>query len=269
MSVATLDRGRAAAEIVEAGRRMYQHRLIVALQGNLSARLGEDRILTTPAGLCKGSLREADLLEVDGAGRPLGSGRPSSELALHLAIYRARPDVAAVVHGHPPWATAHATAGRGLEDCLLPEVVVGLGRVPLSPYATPGTAAVAEAVLDFIGGHDAVLLRNHGAVTCGADVLCAYYKLETVEHLARISLLADLAGGRQPLTREQVADLERSHSGYGGGEGASSCWAFGESPLAGAPRRGADGPLPADPADPRRLARIVAEEIARALDEGD
>jgi L-fuculose-phosphate aldolase len=262
-----MDRGQATAEIKEAGRRMYEHRLIVALQGNLSARIGENRVLATAAGICKGFLRDEDLLEVDLDGRSTGARRPSSELALHLAIYRLRPDVAAVVHGHPAYATAHASAGRGLEDCLLPEVVAGLGRVPLSRYATPGTPDVGEAVAEFIAEYDAVLLRNHGVVTCGSDVMCAFYKLETVEHLAQISLVADLAGGRQALTREQVAALEAVKGNYGLGGGPSACWAFGESPVANAPRTAADGPLPTEEAGLRReeLARIVAEEVVRAL----
>ncbi len=269
MSLTIMDPQQAAAEILEVGRRLYEHRLIVALQGNLSARVGEDRILATPAGVCKGTLKREDLLEVDLEGRPVGEGKPSSELAMHLAIYRIRPDVAAVVHGHPSYATAHASAGRGLDDCLLPEVVAGLGRVPLSRYATPGTSQVAEAVAEFIGQHDAVLLRNHGVVTCGHDMMCAYYKMETVEHLAHISLIADLAGGRQPLTREQVAALEEVRGNYGLGGGPAACWAFGESPMANAPDAAADGPLPTEHEGLQRetLARIVAEEVVRALGE--
>lgn len=262
-----MDPEQAAAEILEAGRRLYDNRLIVALQGNLSARVGEDRILATPAGKCKGTLRHEDLLEVDLEGRPMGAGKPSSELAMHLEIYRLRPDVAAVVHGHPVHATAHASAGRGLDDCLLPEVVAGLGKVPLSRYATPGTPQVGAAVAEFILDHDAVLLRNHGVVTCGHDVMCAYYKMETVEHLAHISLIADLAGGRQPLTRDQVVALESVKGNYGLGGGPTACWAFGESPLSNAPRAAADSPLPTEQAGLQRdhLARIVAEELVREL----
>jgi L-fuculose-phosphate aldolase len=243
---------------------MYQHRLIVACEGNLSARIGEQVVLATRAGAAKGFLRSEDLVEVGLDGRAR-DGRPSSEIQMHLAIFRAREDVAAVVHGHPSWATALATAGRGLNDCLLPEVILGLGRVPLSRYATPGTEEVAAAVCEHIVSHDAVLMPNHGVVACGPDPVSAFQTLETVEHLAQITLLAELAGGAQVLSRPQVSALVRS---AGGESGAPLCRAQGESGEAleaGPPASGARPTAASEGPDAQRLARIVAEEIARAL----
>ncbi len=271
-------RREAAAQIVEAGRRMYQQRLVVASQGNLSARLEASTVLTTPAGVCKGKLQASDLLETDLQGN-CRRGTPSSELRMHLAIYRSRGDVAAVIHGHPTWATALATAGRALDTCLLPEVIVGLGSVPLSRYAAPGTEEVAEAVCEQMLRHDAVLMPNHGVVACGKDVLSALYKLETVEHLARITLISEIAGGGRVLTREEVETLWRQE-GYGSprmeGPGCRPAEAASRSgELPGGGLRPALHPPAAAPSsdtvppgtDPRRVARIVAEEVARALRE--
>jgi L-fuculose-phosphate aldolase len=231
---------------------MYQHRLIVACEGNLSARLNETTVLATRAGAAKGFLKPQDLIEVGLDGRA-AQGKPSSEIQMHLAIFQVRPEVGAVVHGHPSWATALATAGRGLEDCLLPEVVLGLGKVPLSRYATPGTDEVARAVCEHITTHDAVLMPNHGVVACGPDPFTAFQTLETVEHLAEITLLAELAGGARVLSRDEVGALVASSGGGPDPERARSCRAAGE-----------DGA-----GETQRLARIVAEEIARALNDGE
>lgn len=275
--MSTLARRQAVEEILEAGRRMYDRQLIVACQGNLSARISARGVLTTPAGVCKGKLTEEELIEVDFQGRPR-SGKPSSELAMHLAIYRVRDDVGAVVHGHPPWATAFATAGRALDRCLLPEVIAGLGSVPLSRYATPGTGEVAEAVCEYIDRYDAVLMPNHGVVACGRDVLSALYKLETVEHLARITLIAEMAGGPKVLSRGQVQALgDEAHGVLDAG--APLCRAEGEGPGGTDPVRGggsqlygeedlaSGGERQSPEMDSQRLARIVAEEVARGLGE--
>lgn len=199
------------SEIVRIGRLMYERQLVVAAEGNLSARLGGDRFLVTPAGRCKGQLTAADALAVDLRGRPTGdspaTARPSSEWRLHREIYGVRADVAAVCHGHPPWATAFAAAGQALEGCLLPEVVATLGAVPLAPYATPGTEEVPRAVRDLIAGHDALLLANHGVVAVGATLTEAFARLETVERLAQVTLLARLAGGERRLGPGEVATL--------------------------------------------------------------
>lgn len=252
----------ARREIVDAAARMYQFRLVVGLEGNLSARVGADRVLTTPAGACKGSLREDDLVVTGLDGVPLeglGDGRrPSTELSMHLAIYQLRPDVRAVVHGHPPYATAFAVAGRDLDLCLLPEIVVSLGAIPVSRYATPSTPEVALAVRELVVDHDAFLLRNHGAVCVGRGVMEAFHKLETVEALARVTLLAEALGGARTLSPDQVRELMAIRGVYGIQQAAPAC-------RVDAPH-GGNGLAPAG--DERsEIARIIAEEIARALDE--
>jgi L-fuculose-phosphate aldolase len=218
------------AEMVRIGRLMFDRQLVVAAEGNLSARLGGDRFLVTPAGHCKGELTAAAPVPVDLQGQPAGDfpagARPSSEWRLHREIYGVRADVAAVCHGHPPWATAFAAAGQALDGCLLPEVVATLGAVPLAPYATPGTEEVPRAVRDLIAGHDTLLLANHGVVAVGATLAEAFFRLETVERLAQVTLLARLAGGERRLSGGEVAALR---GGRDAGHASAPCVTGGES----------------------------------------
>jgi L-fuculose-phosphate aldolase len=201
--------------LVEAGRAMRAARLVVAREGNLSVRVAEDRVLLTPAGADKGAMDEARMVLVDLDGVVHGEGRPSAETPMHLEIYRRRPDVRAVAHGHPVYATAFAVAGRALDACLLPEVVIGLGCVPLAPYATPATPELAEAVGPVCASHDAMLLENHGAVAVGDDPMMAVERLETVERLAEITWLAEALGGARPLSAPQVERLRALRATYG------------------------------------------------------
>ncbi len=169
-------------QICKTGRNMYARGFVVACEGNLSVRLDENRILVTPAGMCKGSLAPEDLLVTDLSGVVLcGTKQPSTELLMHLLHYRLRPDVRAVCHAHPPTATGFAAAGRALEEAVLPEVIVGLGKIPLAPYGTPGTWELCAGLETLVVKHDAILLENHGVVTCGQDLAIAYQRLETVE----------------------------------------------------------------------------------------
>ncbi len=184
----------ARRQMVEIGRRLQQQNLIVAAEGNLSVRLGGHAFLVTPSGVGKGDLRVQDLLEVDLQGR-CTRGRPTSEWPLHRRIYEARPDVQAICHAHPPWATAFAAIGRDLDGSLLTETAAVLGRVPVCPRAEPGTEEAASSVLPHILGHDAILLGSHGAVAVGKDLPAAFALLETVERLAQVTLLASLARG--------------------------------------------------------------------------
>jgi len=195
------------------GRRLYEKGFVAATDGNLSARLAEGGFLATPTGLPKGELEEGLMARLDGEGRPT-SGRPSSEWPMHLAIYRARPDVGAVVHAHPPFATALACAGRGLDGAILSEVIISLGTVPLAPFALPSTEGLADRVATSLGDHAAVLLANHGAVTVGPDVRSAYYRMETLEQASRIQLYADLLGGGRPLPEQAVQALRGLGEGY-------------------------------------------------------
>lgn len=193
--------------LIRAGARLDALGLVPARDGNLSARLGNGALVTQSA-TRKGELTPEDLVVVDAAGQPLETaGRPSTELGLHLALYRLRPDVHAVVHAHPPIATGFACAGRDLTRPLMPEAVVHLGPVPLVPYATPGTSALEAAAGPAAAKSKGFLLANHGAVTVGATVDEALERMETLEHLARITLVANLLGGAIPLRDEDLTPL--------------------------------------------------------------
>lgn len=195
-------------ELVGVCRRLYERGLIAGPDGNVSARLGDDTILVTPSGMSKVDVKPEDLVVVgsDGA-RVAGYREPSSEVSLHVRIYSRRSDVGAVVHAHPPVATGFSVAGEGFEDYVLPELIVQLGEVPLVPYATPGTASLPDECEPYIGAHDAFLLANHGAVTTGPTLLVAHQRMESLEHAARITLVARLLGRVNELTPAQVAAL--------------------------------------------------------------
>ena len=204
------------ADIVEAGRRMNARGYVASNDGNISARLGDGRLLTTPKSVPKGFMTPDMMVIVDFAGKKLAGDRdPSSELPMHLEIYRNRPDVNAVVHAHPPTATGFATAGVPLTRAVLAEVVTTLGSIPIAEYGTPSTAELPAAVRKYIKAHDGMLLANHGAVTCGTDVMSAYYKMETIEHFAKISLVARLLGGENLISREEVERLQGLRGMYG------------------------------------------------------
>lgn len=198
-------------EMVTVGCRMYDKGLIVAAEGNLSVRLGGHSFLVTPAGRSKGSLRVQDLLEVDTRGRS-PQGTATSEWPLHSQIYALRPDVRAICHAHSPWATAFAAAGRDLDGSLLTETASLLPRVPLAARSLPGTDALAGSVVPFIPSCDAVLLGNHGVVTVGTDLLSAFSLLETVERLAQVTLLAEVAAGKSGVDPEILLKLQNPRS---------------------------------------------------------
>jgi L-fuculose-phosphate aldolase len=203
-------------EICEVGHRLYQRGYVVACEGNLSVRLDAERILLTPSGACKGDLTPQDLLVADLSGAVLsGAGRPSSEMQMHLLYYRSRPDVQAICHAHPPTATGFAVAGRALEEAILPEVAIALGKVPLAPYGTPGTWELCAGLEPLVSAHDAILLQNHGVVTCGKNLKIAYYHMETVEQCARVLLAAESLGRPRRLPRVEVQKLIAARSRYG------------------------------------------------------
>jgi L-fuculose-phosphate aldolase len=193
--------------VVRVCRRLYERGLIAGPDGNVSARLAADRIVVTPAGASKVEVEPDDLVELDLDGRVHGAGRPTSELAMHLALYRARPDVAAVVHAHPPTATAFGVAGVAIPGRVLPELICQMGAVAMVPYATPGTAAAAEAFAPFADGHDAFVMANHGATTVGPTLAVAHQRMESLEHAARILLTARSLGRVVELTDAQYAAL--------------------------------------------------------------
>src|ERR1700730_13807164 len=204
------------ADIVEVGRRMYAREYTDSNAGNISVRLGDDRLLMTPKSVCKGFMTPDRMCTTDLGGRKLQGDRdPSTEMLMHLEVYRQRPDVRAVVHAHPPTATGFAVAGIPLDRAVLAEVLTTLGSVPIAEYATPSTRELPEAVRKYIKAHDGMLLANHGALTVGGDLCAAYYKMETIEHFAKISLVARLLGRENLLSREEVMRLQELRGTYG------------------------------------------------------
>jgi L-fuculose-phosphate aldolase len=197
-----------ALEIVEICSWMYQKGFIASSEGNVSASLGADRLLVTPRGVHKGLLRPEQLVVTDLAGRQIsGDLPPSSELPLHLLVYRERPDVRGVVHAHPTMAIVCSLAGISLDDGVVPEVITSLGGIPIAPYATPGTDEAAEVICPLIQQFDAIVLARHGSVTVGRDLREAYSKLEMLEHTAQILVLSRLLGPLSPLPKDEVARL--------------------------------------------------------------
>jgi len=204
------------ADIVEVGRRMYARGYTASNDGNISVRLGADRLLMTPKSVCKGFMTPDMMCITDLEGRKLQGDRdPSSEMLMHLEVYRQRPDAKAVVHAHPPTATGFAVAGIPLDRAVLAEVLTTLGSIPIAEYATPSTRELPEAVRKYIKAHDGMLLANHGALTVGSDLYGAYYKMETIEHFAKISLVARLLGRENLLSREEVMRLQELRGSYG------------------------------------------------------
>jgi L-fuculose-phosphate aldolase len=202
-------------EIVRYGRWLYRLGFVPGTSGNLSARLDEERLLATPTGVSKFLIRGADLVVVDLDGNQLsGTRKVTSEIGMHLAIYRQRQDVEAVIHSHPPIATAFACAGRALDEMFCQEAVMTLGSVPLAEYATTGTDEVAESLIPFISGHEAILLANHGAVTYGQSLFDAFQKMETLEHLAHIRLVSHQLGCARMLEGEQAERLLQAKERY-------------------------------------------------------
>ncbi|MEE9288688.1 MAG: class II aldolase/adducin family protein [Bacteroidota bacterium] len=197
--------------------RMYEKGFVTATDGNVSVRLADAGILVTGTGVCKGFVTEDDLVVVNERGDVIvGNTSPSSELGLHLFIYQQRSDVQAIVHGHPTYATGFATARIPLTACLYPEIIVGLGSIPLAEYATPSTREVVDAIAQYVSNADAILLANHGVVAYGNTLSDAYFKLEKVEHAAHITFVARLLGGEVPLTSGELESLRRiSLESYG------------------------------------------------------
>ena len=202
-------------DLVRFGRWLHRLGFMPGTSGNLSVRLTEDRLLATPTGASKYLLQSRDMVVIDPEGRQIsGTKKVTSEIGMHLAIYRQRPDVQAVIHSHPVVATAFACAGRALDEPLCSEAVMALGAVPLASYATTGTDEVAASLTHLIPRHEAILMANHGAVTYGNSLLDAFLKMETVEHYAKICLVAHQLGTPRPLKELEVEQLVRAKSKY-------------------------------------------------------
>ena len=209
-------------EIAQFGKMLYQRGYVAATDGNLSVRLDEDRILATPTAMSKGFLGPTDMVVVDMDGRLLkGRHNVSSEIAMHLLIYRLRPDVQGIVHAHPPTATGFAAAGIALNKPLVCEVVIGLGSIPLARYGTPGTPELGETLKPLVPQYDAILMSNHGVVAYADTLHHAYMKMETVEHFAKVALVTHLLGSQQPLEGENLEKLLVARQKYEGNHSAA------------------------------------------------
>lgn len=221
-------------DICEVGRRVYQRGFVAANDGNISIRLEADRVLCTPTGVSKGYLNEDMLAICDMDGEQVaGSMKISSEIRMHLEIYKMRADVSAVVHAHPPTATGFAVAGIELTKCVLPEVIVSLGGIPLADYGTPGGPDIVEPMKPLLRDYDAVLMANHGVVTLGSHVMDAHFKMETVEHFAKIALVAQQLGAVHTLADKDVDDLIALRDRFGIGDRPACERDLGQRPVGG------------------------------------
>ncbi len=202
-------------QICEVGRRMYERGFVAANDGNISVRLSAERVLTTPTGVSKGFMSPERMAVVDMSGAALDANKPSSEIRMHLFVYRERPEVQAVVHAHPIHATGFATAGLALEECVAAEIIATLGSIPLARYGTPSTEDLAESLRPHVHRNDAFLLANHGVVAVGKDLWEAYYRLERVEHYANIILVSRQLGGEKTLPKVEADKLFALRGKYG------------------------------------------------------
>ena len=203
-------------DLVRFGQMLHTHCFVSATDGNLSVRLDEGRVLVTPTCISKGMMMPEDMVVVDLNGTKLsGTQNPTSEIMMHLTIYRMRPDVNAVVHAHPCTATGFASAGIALDEPLCSEIVITLGSVPLAPYATTGSMALSDSLRPYIPFHDAILMANHGVVTYGEDLCKAYMRMEAVEHYAKIVMVARQLGSARSLDSNELEKLVAVRSQYG------------------------------------------------------
>ncbi len=261
-------------EIVRVCRLLHQKGYVAATDGNVSVRLGKRRILSTPSGFSKGFLAPEQLVITDLEGNMIRSYdpasrdlEPTSELLMHLEVYRQRPDVAAVVHAHPPICVALSIAGVSLAKCLLPEVIVTLGLIPTADYATPSSAEGPGAISDLIADHDALIIQRHGTLTVGQDPFDAYLKLEKVEHLAHVTLILRQLGRETPLPPSEVAKLLQMRREKGlarAGEEEDFCAACGVCDMT----VDHPPPRPTPELNDEELVRLVTREVLKELNRG-
>lgn len=200
----------ARRDIINCAKRAFNRGLVAATDGNISVRLDTDRIIITPSGTSFATLNTGELAYLDTDGNLLDySCKPSSELPMHLEIYRQRPDIQAIIHAHPPYSTAFTIAGMSMAMPVIPEAIVMLGAVPTAKYATPSTTESAQVIREYIQGHDVILLDHHGAVTCGESLDEAYYRMDKLEHAARTMLAANSLGTINPLSQDNINKLDQ------------------------------------------------------------
>jgi len=218
MRVIFPDEQTARHDIIEAGRRMYMRGFVCANDGNLSTRLSENTIIVTPAGVSKGFMTEDMLLKLDMDGNVFnGSGdlKPSSEIKMHLAIYRRSPEILAVCHAHPPVSTTFAAAGVALDQAFLQETAVSLGVIPIADYAIPGSSKLADSAAEFCIDYHGVLLEHHGPVTWGDSVMQSLYRMESIEYTATIAMYSKLMGFERTMSKEQIDAVVTLRPGLG------------------------------------------------------
>lgn len=205
-----MDRTELKEQICDVCHKMWQLGWVAANDGNVSVKLEDGTFLITPSGISKCFITPEKLLRVNAAMEVLegAAGKvPSSEIKMHMRCYEKRADVGAVLHAHPPTATGYAVANIPLDEYSMIETVITLGAIPVTPYGAPSTYEVPDAIEPYLENHDALLLQNHGALTVGADLITAYYRMETVELFAKISLTAHLLGGAQEISRPNIDKL--------------------------------------------------------------
>jgi L-fuculose-phosphate aldolase len=200
--------------ILSYGKRVYEMGFVAATDGNISVRTMNNRLMITPSGVALGKMNSEELIYVDFEGRTLqGRRKPSSELPMHIMIYKQRLDVQAIIHTHPPIATAFSVAGKSLSQPVLPEVVLMFGEIPVASYATPSTIESAYAVKNLILDHDIIILDHHGAVSIGSSLEDAFLKLEKLEQTAKTLIAAKQLGEVLPLSTEEINKLVKIHAG--------------------------------------------------------
>ncbi len=211
-----MEESQARKLIIEVGKLLYERSYVVSSDGNVSIRLDENRVIATPTMTCKGRMTEEMLAITDLDGKPLNDKKASSELAMHLLIYKMRPDISAVCHAHPPHGTAFAVAGMAIDAPILSEVILTLGCVPLTAYGTPSTSELTDSMIPFVSHHNALLMANHGAVAYGKDLWEAFDRLETLEHTAKIAILSRALGEPNNLPSDAIEKLIniREKAGY-------------------------------------------------------
>lgn len=193
--------------ICDIGHRLWKLGFVAANDGNISCKIDDNTLLATPTGVSKSLLKPDMIVKTDMKGNILSCKKgykPSSELPMHLICYEERPDITAVVHAHPPTATGFAIANIPLDDYSMPEAIIFIGSVPIASYGTPSTLEVPNSIVPFLQEHEAILLQNHGAITVGPDLMSAYYRMETLEHFAKVTLVARQLGGAKELSKDQI-----------------------------------------------------------------
>jgi L-fuculose-phosphate aldolase len=258
----------ARADIVEVGRRLWERGYVASNDGNISVRLDETRLITTPKSVSKGFMTPDMMVITDLDGKKISGERdPSSELKMHLEVYRNRPDARAVVHAHPPTATGFAVAGIPLDRAVLAEVITTLGSIPIAEYATPSTEELPAAVRKYVKAHDGLLLANHGALALAGDVMSAYYRMETIEHFAKISLVARTLGRENLLSRDEVERLQGLRGMYGIASPAPICTDPSTSLRASGNNAGSGGQLDCQVVQaPDSDERLVAQRLPMPID---